>query len=48
MHMGPDDPLFAGRRGMGMGPGSGSSTLPPGSRYDPIGPPGMPVRSRLP
>ncbi|KAK9840065.1 hypothetical protein WJX74_002789 [Apatococcus lobatus] len=40
MHMGPDDPLFAGRRGMSMGPGS--SSLPPGSRYDPIGPPGMP------
>ena len=41
MHMGPDDPLFAGRSGMGR---SGRPGLnPPGARYDPIGPPGMPV-----
>ncbi|KAA6425319.1 MAG: hypothetical protein FRX49_04812 [Trebouxia sp. A1-2] len=40
MHMGPDDPLFAGRSGMGR---SGRPGLnPPGARYDPIGPPGMP------
>ena len=45
MHMGPDDPLFAGRHGPGMG--SGIVSLPPGSRYDPIGPPGMPVRMQL-
>lgn len=42
MHMGPDDPLFAGRAGRGR-PGM-SGALPPGARYDPIGPPGMPVR----
>ena len=41
MHMGPDDPLFAGRSGMGR---SGRPGLnPPGARYDTIGPPGMPV-----
>lgn len=43
MHMGPDDPLFAGRAGRGR-PGR-SGALPPGARYDPIGPPGMPVRN---
>ena len=41
MHMGPDDPLFAGRFGMGR-PGRPGMN-PPGARYDPIGPPGMPV-----
>ena len=41
MHMGPDDPLFAGRSGMGR-PGR-PGLNPPGARYDPIGPPGMPV-----
>lgn len=42
MHMGPDDPLFAGRAGM-QRPGRPGMN-PPGARYDPIGPPGMPVR----
>lgn len=41
MHMGPDDPLIAGRAGRGRQGRSG--LLPPGARYDPIGPPGMPV-----
>ena len=41
MHMGPDDPLFAGRAGI-QRPGRPGMN-PPGARYDPIGPPGMPV-----
>lgn len=41
MHMGVDDPLFAGRAGRGRAGRSG--VLPLGARYDPIGPPGMPV-----
>ncbi len=43
MHMGPDDPLFAGRSGM-QRPGRPGMN-PAGARYDPIGPPGMPVSS---
>ena len=43
MHMGPDDPLFAGRSGMWR-PGR-PGLNPPGARYDPIGPPGMPVNA---
>lgn len=39
MHMGPDDPIFAGRmRGQ---PSRGG--LPPGARWDPINPPGLEV-----
>lgn len=41
MHVGPDDPLFAGRSGM-QRPGRPGMN-PPGARFDPIGPPGMPV-----
>lgn len=41
MHVGPDDPLFAGRSGM-QRPGR-AGVNPAGARYDPIGPPGMPV-----
>ena len=41
MHMGPDDPLFAGSFGM-QRPGRPGMN-PAGARYDPIGPPGMPV-----
>ena len=44
MHMGPDDPLFAGRSGMGRPGRPGMNPL--GARYDPIGPPGMPVSLR--
>lgn len=40
MHVGPDDPLFAGRSGM-QRPGR-AGVNPAGARYDPIGPPGMP------
>ncbi len=43
MHVGPDDPLFAGR--MGVGRGRGGGLMPPGARWDPIGPPGMPARA---
>lgn len=41
MHIGPDDPLFAGRSGM-QRPGR-PGMHPAGARFDPIGPPGMPV-----
>ena len=41
MHVGPDDPLFAGRSGMQRPRRPGMN--PPGARFDPIGPPGMPV-----
>ncbi|KAK9804965.1 hypothetical protein WJX73_004976 [Symbiochloris irregularis] len=37
MHMGPGDPLFAGRMRQ---PGRGGA-MPPGARWDPIRPPGM-------
>lgn len=40
MHVGPGDPLFSG--GMRGGPPLPGS-LPPGGRWDPIGPPGLPV-----
>lgn len=40
MHIGPDDPLFAGRSGL-QRPGRPGMN-PAGARYDPIGPPGMP------
>jgi hypothetical protein len=43
MHVGPDDPLFAGR--MGVGRGRAGGLVPPGARWDPIGPPGMPARA---
>ncbi|CAK0785666.1 hypothetical protein CVIRNUC_008877 [Coccomyxa viridis] len=53
MYVGPDDPIFSGRfpgGGMGgpgfSGRGGGGDPLqggiPPGARYDPIGPPGVP------
>ena len=37
MHPTFDDPLFAGRRGQGQGPGF-NGPVPPGARYDPVGP----------
>ena len=43
MHVGPNDPLFAGRFGGGRGRMGGGGGLPPGARWDPIGPPGMQV-----
>ena len=39
MHMGPNDPLFAGQMRQ---PARGAG-LPPGARWDPIRPPGMEV-----
>lgn len=41
MHMGPNDPLFAGRMRQ---PGRGGH-MPPGARWDPIRPPGMEASS---
>ena len=41
MHMGPNDPMFAGR--MRQQPGRGGLGVPPGVRWDPIRPPGMEV-----
>ncbi|KAK9831386.1 hypothetical protein WJX81_008664 [Elliptochloris bilobata] len=41
MHVGPDDPLFAGRMGFGRGRKGDRGRLPPGARWDPVGPPGM-------
>ena len=43
MHMGPHDPLFAGRMRQ---PARGGG-LPPGARWDPIRPPGMEVGHQL-
>ena len=57
MIMGPDDPIFSGRGGMGMGgPGLRGGprpghlpTPPPGARFDPVGPFGNdPTRSNEP
>ena len=45
MHVGPNDPLFAGHMGIGRGR-MGAGGLPPGARWDPIGPPGMQACSR--
>jgi proteasome inhibitor subunit 1 (PI31) len=50
MHVGPRDPMFIGgggiRGGGGVGIGGGGGPpafpLPPGARYDPINPPGLP------
>lgn len=39
MHVGPNDPLFLGG---GMGGGAMRGPLPPGARYDPINPEGLP------
>uniref|UniRef100_A0A061S9F9 Proteasome inhibitor subunit 1 (PI31) n=1 Tax=Tetraselmis sp. GSL018 TaxID=582737 RepID=A0A061S9F9_9CHLO len=40
MHVGPDSPMFDGRLRHPAGPSFGGPWVP-GSRYDPIGPPGM-------
>ena len=43
MHVGPNDPLFAGRHDPLRVPGGGGrGGLPPGARYDPIAPEGLP------
>jgi proteasome inhibitor subunit 1 (PI31) len=48
MHVGPGDPIFgAGRYGRGVGVGGregggGGEVLPPGARWDPIAPEGLP------
>ena len=44
MHVGPNDPLFAGRHHdpLRMPGGGGRGGLPPGARYDPIAPQGLP------
>ncbi|KAL6782759.1 hypothetical protein ACKKBG_A08010 [Auxenochlorella protothecoides x Auxenochlorella symbiontica] len=40
MHVGPGDPLFDDR--LGRGPAHGGPRPPPGARWDPIAPPGLP------
>ena len=43
MHVGPGDPIFCpGRMGGGVGGPPGHGSLPPGARWDPVAPPGMP------
>lgn len=43
MHVGPGDPIFGpGRMGGGVGGPPGHGSLPPGARWDPVAPPGMP------
>ena len=47
MHVGPGDPLYAGRMRVPPGGGSRGGGGPlPGVRFDPIGPRGMPVSAR--
>lgn len=43
MHVGPGDPLYAGRMRIPPGGSRGGGGALPGARYDPIGPRGMPV-----
>ena len=43
MHVGPGDPIFGpGRMGGGVGGPPGHGSLPPGARWDPVAPPGLP------
>jgi proteasome inhibitor subunit 1 (PI31) len=43
MHVGPGHPIFGpGRMGGGVGGLPGRGSLPPGARYDPINPAGLP------
>lgn len=46
MHVGLGDPLYGGGGGLRMpggGAGGRGGRFPPGARYDPIGPRGLPV-----